>query len=229
MTSPPPHPNWPRILGLSVHEFRTPLTVVSGYVRMLLKDTAGPLNDKQRWMLQEAEKSCARMSALVAEASELANLEAGKLPINRGSTDLHRLLSEAIAALPPVTDRDIEVNLAVGDGSATVQADSVRLKAAFSAVLFAIRRELVSSNRIFVRERTGEYMGRRASWIAIGDADHIDALSTAAPDTLTTFEEWRGGCGLSLAVARWVVEAHGGAVWSPSDGAKAAAVIVLPH
>jgi signal transduction histidine kinase len=229
MTSTPPDPNWPQILRLSVHEFRSPLTVVSGYINMLLKDTAGPLNDKQRRLLQEAEKSCARMSALLAETSELENLEAGTVAINRGSTDLHRLLSEAIAALPPITDRDIDVNLAAGDGSATIQADSVRLRTALSAVLFALRRELVSSSRIFVRERTGEYMGRPASWIAIGDADHIDALSTAAPGTLTTFDEWRGGCGLSLPLARRIVEAHGGAVWSPSEGTKAGAVIVLPH
>jgi signal transduction histidine kinase len=46
---------------------------------------------------------------------------------------------------------------------------------------------------------------------------------------LTTFDEWRGGCGLSLAVARRVIVQHGGQLWSPASGAKAAAVVVLPH
>ena len=41
-------PKWHRLLSLSVHEFRTPITVVAGYIRMLLKDRAGPLNDQQR-------------------------------------------------------------------------------------------------------------------------------------------------------------------------------------
>lgn len=229
MTSVPPDPKWPRLLGLSVHEFRSPLTVVSGYIRMLLKDTAGPVTDKQRRLLEEAEKSCARMSALLTETSDLANLEAGIVSINRSPTDLRRVLADAIAALPPMTDREIDVALATGDGSATIQADSVRLRTALGSVLFALRRELVTSNQIFVRERTGDYQGGPASWIAIGDADHIDALVTAAPDTLTAFDEWRGGCGLSLAIARRIVEAHGGALWSPSNGTKAGAVIVLPH
>ena len=48
-------PKWPRLLSLSVHEFRTPITVVAGYIRMLLKDRAGALTDQQRRLLEEAE------------------------------------------------------------------------------------------------------------------------------------------------------------------------------
>ena len=81
-------PEWSRLLSLSVHEFRTPITVVAGYIRMLLKDRAGPLGDQQRRLLEEAEKSCGRLSSLVAEMSDLANLEAGNSSFNRTSVDL---------------------------------------------------------------------------------------------------------------------------------------------
>jgi signal transduction histidine kinase len=47
--------------------------------------------------------------------------------------------------------------------------------------------------------------------------------------SLDTFDEWRGGSGLSLGVARRVIEAHGGRIWSPAEDAKAGAVIALPH
>ena len=60
---------WSRLLSLSVHEFRTPLTVVAGYVRMLLKDRAGPLSAQQRKLLEETEKSCGRLTALLSELS----------------------------------------------------------------------------------------------------------------------------------------------------------------
>ena len=72
MADAPVDPRWPKILSLTVHEFRTPMTVVAGYIRMLLKDRAGPLNDQQRRLLEEAEKSCARLTALVAEVSDTA-------------------------------------------------------------------------------------------------------------------------------------------------------------
>ena len=75
MSDAPVDPRWPKVLSLSVHEFRTPMTVVAGYIRMLLKDRAGPLSDPQRRLLEEAEKSCARLTALLTEVSDLSNLE----------------------------------------------------------------------------------------------------------------------------------------------------------
>ncbi len=217
------------LLSLSVHEFRSPVTVVAGYIRMLLKDRAGSLTDQQRKLLEDAEKSCARLSSLLGEMSDLSNLEADKAPFNRSQTDLRALLAEAIAALPPVSDRQIAVELATGAGTAIVNGDAVRLRGAFTSLVHAIRREVVTSTRLYVRERAGEYSGKRASWLAIGDADQIAALEAATPETLTTFDEWRGGCGLSLPVARRVFAAHGGALWSPAEKTKSGAVVVLPH
>ena len=98
-------PRWPKVLSLAVHEFRTPMTVVSGYIRMLLKERAGPLNEQQRKLLEEAEKSCGRLSALIAEVSELSGLEAGTATFNRLEIDLRATITEAVSALPEIPDR----------------------------------------------------------------------------------------------------------------------------
>ena len=50
---------------------------------MLLKEHGGPLTDKQKKMLQEAERSCERISAVVAELSELGKLESHELAVSR--------------------------------------------------------------------------------------------------------------------------------------------------
>jgi signal transduction histidine kinase len=220
---------WPRLLSLSVHEFRTPMTVVAGYIRMLLKDRAGPLSDQQRRLLEEAEKSCARLSALLVEMSDLANLEAGTATFNRSAVDLRGVLADAIASLPPAGDRQVEIALTTGNGQASVRGDPVRLKTAFSSLLYALRRELVATDRLFVKEREGEFRGKPASWVAIGDAEHIGELESATSESLTTFDEWRGGCGLSLAIARRIIDGHDGAMWSPGQGTKAGAVVALPR
>ncbi len=228
MTDGPPDPKWPRLLSLSVHEFRTPITVVAGYIRMLLKDRAGVLNDQQRRLLEEAEKSCARLSGLVAEMSELANLEAGTYPFNRGAVDLHALLAEIVDGLPPVPDRDVRVSVAPSDTAAAVEGDPARLKTAFTSLINALRRELVTADELCVRERRSQQNGDASAWIAFGDRERIETLAAADQADLTTFDEWRGGCGLSLAIARRIIEAHGGRLWSPAVDSKAGAVAMLP-
>ena len=55
--------SYARLLSLAVHEFRTPASVVGGYLRMLQRDGDQPLSDRQRKMIDEAEKSCARLVA----------------------------------------------------------------------------------------------------------------------------------------------------------------------
>ncbi len=221
----PIDPRWPKILSLTVHEFRTPMTVVSGYIRMLLKDRAGAITDQQRRLLEEAEKSCARLSAIVTEVSELSNLEAGTLTINAQQwTDLRAAARAAAAQLPPLPDREIPVELELQEGPAPVQGDPVRLAQALSSVFAALRRELVTADRLLVRDVTPA--GARVYELHIGDAETIAAMQSESERPI--FDEWRGGVGLSLAVARRLLEAHGGQLRGAPGARKSGAVVTIP-
>jgi signal transduction histidine kinase len=221
-------PRWPKVLSLTVHEFRTPMTVVAGYLHMLLKDRAGPVNDQQRRMLEEAEKSCTRLSSLLNEISELSALEAGTATFNRNDLDLRDVLAQSVDAVPPLPDREIKVELQSGDGAATVNGDATRLRAAMTSIIWALQRELVSSDRLILHQHVRPFNGQTVAWIAIGDAERVPALARADASALTTFDEWRGGCGLSLAVARRIINAHGATIWSPKEETKAGAVVAMP-
>ena len=226
MSDAPVDPRWPKLLSLSVHEFRTPMTVVAGYIRMLLKDRAGPLSDQQRNLLEQAEKSCARLTALLSEVSDLSNLEGGTAPFNRQSTDLHRALRDAVGQLPPLPDRDVPVDLQLDGDSAPIDADPVRLSQAMASVIRALQRELISETPLVVRQRRdddGHYE------IQIGDDDTLALLEREDPAARETFDEWRGGSGLIRPVARRVIEAHRGRIWGAPGGRKAGARIRFPH
>jgi K+-sensing histidine kinase KdpD len=225
-TSAETRPVLSRLLSLTAHEFRSPLTVVSGYIRMLLKDRAGPLSDQQRRLLEEAEKSCARMSALLGEVSELAYLEAGTAAFNRSTVEVLRLFRELAAEVPPLPDREVALDVEGVEGE--VYGDAVRLKAAFASVLVALRRELVTSDRLAVHvDRTNGDHGPTVR-VTIGEADRIHERLASDASTLAPFDEWRGGNGLSLTNARRVIEAHAGRICGTRDGGKAVATILLP-
>src|SRR4051812_12962771 len=136
MSSPPLEPKWPRLLSLSVHEFRTPISVVAGYLRMVLKDPAGTLDERHRRMLEEAEKSCHRLSALTAEMSDLSALEAGHAAFKKAPVDIRSVLTAAIDALPPLPDRTVTVELRAAGGPAVLQGDGPRLPSAPTPLLY---------------------------------------------------------------------------------------------
>lgn len=191
---------------------------------MLLKERAGPLSDPQRKLLEEAEKGCARLTALLSEVSELSNLEGGTAPFNRQSTDLHKALREAVDQLPPLPDRDVPVDLQLDGDSATVRADPVRLTQAFSSIIKSLRRELVGDAPLVVRQRRAP----AGIEIHIGDEDTLAALDAEGSAARELFDEWRGGSGLMLPVARRILEAQGGRIWGAPGGRKAGARIQLP-
>jgi signal transduction histidine kinase len=222
-------PRWHRLLGLAVHEFRTPVGVIAGYLRMLLKDRAGPLTDQQRKFLEEVEKSCGRLSGLIAEMSDLANLEAGSASFNRSAVDVGKLLEETVGAIPPLADREISIALTNDAGGARVLGDATRLRIAFASVLTALRREVVTSSQLRVHMRRAADGGQRTLRVAVADVEHIDAVAGSDGSQLGTFDEWRGGSGLSLAIARRILNAHDGKLLSPPDAPKTSAVMMLPE
>lgn len=220
-------PRWSRLLSLAVHEFRTPITVSSGYLRMVLRDKAGPITDQQRKLLEEAEKACGRLSALVSGMSDLSSLEEGKIQFNQTSVDLATLLDDEIAALPESPDPSIRIELEAGERPVEIAGDASRLRIALRALLVALRREVVHSDRLIVRLHT---RGREVR-ITVGEPARIDAIDAAIPSSLERFDEWRGGTGLSLAIARRILGRHGGSLYAaPGADAqerKGGAVVVL--
>jgi two-component system, OmpR family, sensor histidine kinase VicK len=223
MSAAPTDPRWPKVLSLSVHELRTPMTVVAGYIRMLLKERAGPLSDQQRKLLEEAEKSCGRLSALLAEVSELSNLEAGTAPVSRVAVDVEASLRDAVNSLAPLADREVAVTLDLEGGPVSVSAERARLTQALGSVIAALRRELVGDDGLIVRGRpTGEHYE-----ILAGEPATIAALEAEDPASRGVFDEWRGGVGLSLAVARRILNAYDAHIFSAPGNQKSGARILL--
>jgi signal transduction histidine kinase len=222
----------PRVVSLAVHELRTPVTVVAGYLRMLLREQGGPLTDKQRKMLEEADRSCSRIGGLVAEMSEFSKLEAQELGLVRVDFDLAGLVAEVASGMHD-NDRGVRLDVRGADRPLMVSGDRPRLAAVVKALLHSAIRERGEPGVVVVTcsmmEGTQEGM---QPWgiVAVGDDALVATLADRAlAQPLPSFDEWRGGMGLSLPVARRVLEAHGGAVWSAADStSRAAAALRIP-
>jgi signal transduction histidine kinase len=215
-------------MSLAVHELRTPVTVVCGYLRMVLKEHGGPLTDKQKKMLQEAERSCERIGALVAEMSDLGKLESHELSVARHEIDLGALVAELASDMHEGEDRGVKLDVRVPNRPITVTGDRARLSAAITMLLHAALRERGDPG-VIVADCT--VIDATPGWavLAVGDEDALPALIGAGLGTPPPFDEWRGGLGLALPVARRVIEALGGAMWSaPGEKPRAGSALKLP-
>ena len=218
---------FPRSLSLAVHEFRTPVTVVAGYLRMLLREQGGPLTDKQRKMLEEADRSCARLGALVGEMSDLGKLESHELSLARQEVDINQLVIELPDRAREGADRGVHLEVRPAQTPLVVLGDRVRLLAALHALIHAALRERGEPG-VVVAECSMAQDERNWGVVAIGDASLISSLRESR-QTPPPFDEWRGGLGLALPVARRIIEAHGGALWSaPGAQSRSASALRLP-
>jgi two-component system, OmpR family, sensor histidine kinase VicK len=219
---------FPRAMSLAVHELRTPVTVVSGYLRMLLREQAGPLTEKQKKMLEEAERSCARISALVSEMSELGKLESGEAAFGTQAIDLAALLVELASGMHEGDDRGVRVETRGTNQPVMVTGDRTRLAAAFRALIHAAVRERGDPGVIVVECSIHTDTTPASAVVTIGDDATVRELVDAARMT-PPINEWRGGLGLALPIGRRVIEKQGGVLWSTAgDQPNAGSAFRLP-
>jgi signal transduction histidine kinase len=216
------------LLSLAVHEFRTPVTVVAGYLRMLSREQLGPLSERQRKVVEEAERACARLGALVSEMSDLAGLEGRgqSPPITSGVVPLGPLLDEVAGQVREGRDRGVSLARRGDVSSATVDGDRGRLKSALEALATAVLREQTETTEVVLQAGVEEHQGRRMAVLTIGRDGVADMLmQTGGPGA--RLNEFRGGLGLALPIARRVIEQAGGRIWSSAAGRTLGAVAVL--
>jgi signal transduction histidine kinase len=203
------------LLSLAVHEFRTPATVVGGYLRMLQKDVQPPLDERQKKMVDEAAKSTARIVEIIAEMSDISKLDSGDATIRKEPFDLFTLVGEVAATVHEAEDRGVRLQVQGESAGAAISGDVTRVRAAISAFLRAVLREQPSAGVVVADRRLVRDAGGRSAVVAIASEQAVQ-LSYASPRGV--LEEKRSGLGLAVPLARRVVERHGGEVWSPSGG-----------
>lgn len=86
-------------ISMASHQLRTPLTSVKGYVSMVLDGEAGPINELQQNMLQQAFDSSQRMVYLIADLLNVSRLRTGKFIILNKLTDLPAVVQSEIDQL----------------------------------------------------------------------------------------------------------------------------------
>jgi signal transduction histidine kinase len=164
------------------------------------------------------------MDGLIRDLLVVSRLDAGKLMIHQEPTDPSSLLTGSLETLLPlVEEKAIKLDLQLEVGLPKVLADRERIQQTVSNLVGNAIKFTPSGGRIIVRtEATGEEV--IVSVIDNGTGISADQLPNVFDRYWQSSRTDREGAGLGLAIAKGIVEGHGGRIWiesTPGEGTTA--------
>jgi len=208
------------MVGNISHEFRTPLAGIKAMVETL-QDGATDDREAAKDFLSRIEAEVDRMTQLVAELAELSRIETGKAELKLEPMNLNSLVEEVTAQLKPQAERqNLTLEMALADDLPTTSADKARIR----QVLVNLFHNAIKFNHSGgnIRVRTSHSEGSIV--VEISDT----GTGIAKDDLLHIFERFYKadksrsgqGSGMGLAIAKHIVEAHGGEIKVRSEEGK---------
>jgi signal transduction histidine kinase len=211
------------LLADVAHELRTPLSVIRGNVEGML-DGVYPADEAH---LGPVLEETAVMARLLDDLQLLSTAEAGVLRLHRERVDPATLARDAAAAFRARADRaGVELDCRVAAGVPELDVDPVRIGEVLANLLSnAIRHTPAGGSvRVLVEPEPGGLafaVADTGPGIDPRDLPHIFDRFVKAADS--------GGAGLGLAIARSLVEAHGGRITADSAPGRGTTMrFVLP-
>ncbi len=208
------------LLGAIAHEFKTPLTSIKVASTSLLAE-GGALSAEHREMLSIIDEETDRMSMLVTEAVKMAQIDAGKVKLERSAIDIETLLQSAVSSFSGRGDVRIhEIDCA--DGIPEVLVDPEMVSLALRQLIDNALKYSPPPSPILLS--AGAEPGR----VVIRIIDQGPGIPERDRERIfekfyrrASVREKVPGSGLGLHIAREIIRAHGGDLWveeGPSGG-----------
>jgi len=208
------------LVGNISHEFRTPLTGIKTMVETL-QDGAIDERDTARDFLSRIEAEVDRMTQLVGELTELSHIETGKAELKLEPVNLNLLAEKVMDQLKPQAERqNLTLEAVLEDDIPSFQADKERIR----QVMVNLIHNAIKFNRPGGSITTTTGYSEGSVVVEVTDT----GIGIAKDDLPHIFERFfkshksraGQGTGMGLAIAKHIVEAHGGKIWVQSEEEK---------
>lgn len=207
-----------RLLSITSHELRSPMTPVKAQLQMLLKEKYGKLNKEQKKAMEIVLRNAERLDQIIAEFLDVSRIEAARLKWNFKKTDLNEHIDNLIKMMKGfMPEKKVKIENKVPD-LPEIETDPDRI--------MQVLRNLIN-NAIKFSKKGGKVTVSaedKGSKILFSVKDR--GIGMSKEEQRRVFEPFyqaeqsiyreQGGTGLGLAICRGIVESQEGKIWIES-------------
>jgi len=240
-------------LASAAHDLKTPLSILNGYVEVLHSEKLGPLNDRQREVLDDMQASGKRLQQFIQDFLTYSALETGGLRMHFAPGNINDCLSEVSRLWSNrFQQKGLALYFLANDKLPIFPFDAPKLERVISNLLENSFKFTPTSGTVWLHAEP--YMWERRSAAQPSPAErrrqdisHPNAVKVSVSDTgpgipaefhLEVFDDFfrlpgtesQEGMGLGLAIARRLVQGMGGKIWVESEaGAGCKFSFLIPY
>jgi PAS domain S-box-containing protein len=211
------------MLGVVSHDLRNPVAAVKMLSRTMLRANDGG-GAQSRETIELIAQAAEQMDALIRDLLDVNRLDAGQLAISPVAVDPSALLTESLQTLRPLVDeKGIRLDLQIESSLPKVMADRERIQQALSNLVGNAIKFSPAGGKIVVLARK-DSDGVVISVLDNGKGITADQLPRVFDRYWQSSRTDRQGAGLGLAIAKGIIETHGGRIWvesKPDEGTAA--------
>jgi two-component system sensor histidine kinase KdpD len=232
------------LLDAVTHDLRTPLTSIKASITTLLDDQKGETNEEQTFsidpdakleMMEVIDQETDRLTRFISGLIELARIEAGQLQLRRRWGAVEEIVSNALSRAEPIT-RDHRIELRIEKDLPVVRVDERAVSEVVYTLIDNAAKYSPSGSRIIISAKQLQHdqirmeVENEGETIPLALRERVfDRFFRATRDgDISTHQP--SGTGMGLAIAKGLVEAHGGKIWieSGADGTGTSVAFTLP-
>lgn len=212
-----------RFLGIAAHDLRSPIAVIKGYADLFLEGLLGRLTSEQEGPIRSISQYCDKMLTLIRDLLDVTAIESGHLAMDPRETDLGAYLRKnAVDNKLLAKSKSIEFILEIPEALPKIMMDADRIDQVINNLITNAIKFTKPKGRIVLRAVPQQ------DSIAISVMDQGPGIpSTEIPKMFQYFGRTNvlpapgeKSTGLGLAIAKRMVEAHGGKIGVESQPGK---------
>lgn len=223
-----------RFLGMAAHDLRSPLGVVLTYAEFLEAEATSVLNDEQREFVATIRQTSEFMLNLVTDLLDVSTIESGRLELQRTLVDVSALVERNVALNRVLAARKrIAVDFVPpADGPVRVELDAGKMQQVLNNLLTnAVKYSHADTRVVVTLEASPESVTVKVRDQGQGiPPEELPKLFRPFGRTRVRATAGEHSTGLGLAIARRIVEGHGGKISVESQvGSGSEFRFVLPR